>query len=91
MLAELAAHDFVFEDRTLRTIYIGGGTPSLLPLSDFDRIFKQIDVLAPQWRRTVEEVCIEASPDSLDTPKGVGKLARLKDLGLTRVKSPYLN
>jgi oxygen-independent coproporphyrinogen-3 oxidase len=85
MLAELAAHDFVFEDRTLRTIYIGGGTPSLLPLSDFDRIFKQIDVLAPQWRRTVEEVCIEASPDSLDTPKGVGKLARLKDLGLTRV------
>ena len=75
----------VFEERDIVTVYIGGGTPSVLSTNDFSKIFSQIDRLSSNWRSSVREVCIEASPDSLANSDGLNKLAALKDLGLTRV------
>lgn len=79
---EIRDHREVIQARRLRTLYIGGGTPSLLSPRHFARVFGVLDEVYPNWRSTVEEVAIEASPDSIvDNP---GVLRRLMDLGLTR-------
>jgi len=82
---ELALLKPIIDERKIVTIYIGGGTPSLLSISDFRKIFDQITAVSPTWRSSVREVCIEASPDSLAASDGLAKLVDLKNLGLTRV------
>src|SRR5271154_1822913 len=62
---ELLLNREVIEQRRLRTLYIGGGTPSLLGPGHFERMFATLEVICPDWRGPVEEVCIEASPDSI--------------------------
>lgn len=47
----------------LRTIYFGGGTPSLLEEPDFERIFKTIS--ASYDITSCEEITLEANPDDL--------------------------
>jgi oxygen-independent coproporphyrinogen III oxidase len=80
--AEIRDHREIIQARRLRTVYIGGGTPSLLSPRCFARLFDVLDEIYPNWRSTVEEVSIEASPDSIvDDPL---TLRRLMDLGLTR-------
>jgi oxygen-independent coproporphyrinogen-3 oxidase len=79
---EIQAHAYVIQARRLRTVYIGGGTPSLLHRHNFDQIFDTLDKLYPNWRSTVEEVAVEATPDSIvDQPS---TLQHLMDRGLTR-------
>jgi len=80
----LEAYRQVIEERRLCTVYIGGGTPSLLSRRHFDSIFRAISKINPQWRRSVEEVCIEATPDSIVELNG-GRIEHLTGLGLTRV------
>jgi oxygen-independent coproporphyrinogen-3 oxidase len=80
---QLEASRSIIEKRDLRTIYIGGGTPSLLARQNFDTIFNKIDEIYPNWRGVVDEVCIEAAPDSIvDAPDTV---KHLMWLGLTRI------
>lgn len=45
----------------LQTIYVGGGTPSLIPLEHFNRL---IDALRP-FARSVKEFTIEVNPDDV--------------------------
>lgn len=45
----------------LRTIYIGGGTPSLMPAGEFDRFVMALKPFASE----VEEFTIEVNPDDL--------------------------
>lgn len=47
----------------LRSIYIGGGTPSLLPSSAYALIFEQIARFCDM--QSVQEITIEANPNSL--------------------------
>lgn len=75
----------ILQGRNIRTLYIGGGTPSLLHVSDFELIFEQLDLIVPHWRHTVEEVCTEASPDSLAGADGRSKIRLLGELGVNRV------
>lgn len=49
----------------LRTIYIGGGTPSLMPIEEF---FRLSDALLP-YREQLEEFTIEVNPDDVNTEK----------------------
>jgi putative oxygen-independent coproporphyrinogen III oxidase len=58
----------------LRTIYFGGGTPSQLSTSDFERIFRVIDDCFDLTR--CEEITLEANPDDL-TPSYIAELCRL--------------
>ncbi len=65
--------------REVSTVFVGGGTPTLLPADDLVRILRRIDDelgLAPK-----AEVTTEANPDSV-TPQG---LARLREGGFTRI------
>ena len=60
-----------FEERKIelacpiRTVYIGGGTPSLMPIDEFSRL---CDFLKP-YITDVEEFTIEVNPDDVDEKK----------------------
>lgn len=58
------AHGFL-SDRKLRTIYFGGGTPSLLEPCEFQRFVDQADRLFDCGE--VKEITIEANPDDIDS------------------------
>lgn len=57
------SHDFI-SDRAVGTIYFGGGTPSLLHPSEFQRFIDSVDGLYDC--SAVEEITIEANPDDID-------------------------
>lgn len=82
---QLEASRSVIEKRNLRTIYIGGGTPSLLSRQNFDRLFHKFGEIYPNWRSTVDEVAVEATPDSIVDSEEPNIVAHLMSLGLTRV------
>ncbi len=61
---ELRHDELVSADRNITTIYIGGGTPSQLSLSNLQKIFTQINNV---WgnRVVAEEVTLECNPDDI--------------------------
>ena len=63
LIAEMDCYlDFFREDK-IRTIYFGGGTPSLLSVEELVRIYRAI---AERWDVSeVEEFTIESNPDDL--------------------------
>ncbi|TNM41213.1 coproporphyrinogen III oxidase [Nocardioides albidus] len=66
-------------DLPVDTVFLGGGTPTLLPADDLGRVLRAIDDefgLAPD-----AEVTTEANPDSVD----LAYLERLREAGYTRV------
>ncbi|QNA71705.1 radical SAM protein [Streptomyces sp. So13.3] len=82
LCTQIRDHAEIIQARRLRTVYIGGGTPALLSLRHFEQIFATIAEVYPNWRSTVEEVAVEATPDSIVAdPDGFEGLIRL---GLTR-------
>ncbi|MBK5306571.1 MAG: coproporphyrinogen III oxidase [Frankiaceae bacterium] len=63
----------------VQTVFVGGGTPTLLPTEDLGAILRAIDTafgLAPD-----AEVTTEANPDSVDADS----VKRLRDEGFTRI------
>ncbi|MHC3815434.1 coproporphyrinogen-III oxidase family protein [Streptomyces sp. DT9] len=82
LCTQIRDHQEIIQSRRLRTIYIGGGTPSLMSLRHFEQLFATLDGVYPNWRSTVEEVAIEATPDSI--AKEPGTLEGLISMGLTR-------
>lgn len=66
-------------DGELRTIYFGGGTPSLLPAADVARI---VDAACDHWPGAApEEVTLEANPSAGEAPDW----AALLSAGITRL------
>ncbi|GIE29809.1 coproporphyrinogen III oxidase [Actinoplanes italicus] len=79
VLAELALAARVIEPGPVDTVFVGGGTPTLLSTDDLGRILDGIDRtwgLAPG-----AEVTTEANPESVDP----AYLRRLRGAGFTRV------
>ena len=67
-----------FQDRTISTIFIGGGTPSLTNLDLFEKFVKQVKshfTLEPRV-----EFSLECNPESIN----LDVLSRLKEIGVTR-------
>lgn len=80
---ELRGYSKIIRERNLRTVYIGGGTPALLSRENFKQLFSTIEEIYPNWKTVVEEVCIEATPDSIvDDPE---RVPFLMSMGLTRM------
>ncbi|AAZ54873.1 radical SAM family heme chaperone HemW [Thermobifida fusca] len=80
-IAEIALARRVLGDRELpvRTVFMGGGTPTLLSPEELGRILDAIDAqfgLAPD-----AEITTEANPETVDA----GILARLREAGFTRI------
>ena len=66
-------------DVPVSTVFLGGGTPTLLPPADLARILAAID--AEFGLAADAEVTTESNPDSVDADD----LARLREAGFTRV------
>ncbi len=62
----------------IKTIYFGGGTPSLLTIPQFQQILNSLSL---HFNLDVEELTLEANPDDLN----VLKLKELKALGFDRL------
>lgn len=63
--------------KKLKTIYIGGGTPSALSLSQLERLFKILDF----YTKEIVEYTIEANPESLNQEKAL----LFKKYGINRI------
>nr|WP_144719700.1 radical SAM family heme chaperone HemW [Agrococcus jejuensis] len=78
VLEALAAHDDAVR-RPLSTVFVGGGTPTLLPPGDLGRMLAAV---RDEWGLADgAEVTTEANPDSVDADD----LRALADAGFTRV------
>jgi putative oxygen-independent coproporphyrinogen III oxidase len=66
-------------DRPARTVYFGGGTPTLLPAAELARVLRAVG--AELGLAAGAEVTAEANPESVDA----AKLAALREAGFTRV------
>jgi oxygen-independent coproporphyrinogen-3 oxidase len=65
---ELAIRKDYLSDNTVETVYLGGGTPSLLSVADFSRIFRTIadTFLFMKTKDVVPEITLEANPDDIN-------------------------
>lgn len=71
--------DFFPDNRPLTSLFLGGGTPSLMSLPFFEKLMNQIQkhyTFAPDI-----EISMEANPDTVDK----NKLKGFKDLGVNRL------
>lgn len=80
LIAELSAYEKIVQFSELKTIYIGGGTPTVLTTKQLDRLFTYLHSVIDFCHLT--EVSIEANPESLNDSC---KVACLKGHGVTRV------
>ena len=79
ILAELRLADKAIEPRAVDTVFVGGGTPTLLASDDLGRILDEID---RTWGLAVDaEITTEANPESV-TPRS---LQALRKAGYTRI------
>lgn len=74
----LANHQFNCQQRPVKTIYIGGGTPSLLKVEQLKRI---IDCLQENFNIETPEFTIEAEPRTITSKK----VSTYKALGINRL------
>jgi oxygen-independent coproporphyrinogen III oxidase len=78
LVSEIRSHkDTLYSAEPISTIYMGGGTPSLLSASQLSQIFQ---ALHETFRIIGEEITIEMNPDDVTA----GYLNSLKDIGVTR-------
>ena len=70
--------DRVFASGGVNTLYIGGGTPSILPVSAFERLVAALG--RPEYR----EFTVEVNPEDI-VEKGVDYVRALKDFGVNRI------
>ena len=80
LITELSIYEKTIGFADLETVYIGGGTPTELSVSQLDILFAYLHTVI-NFRNLVE-VSIEANPESLNDPN---KIACLKRNGVTRI------
>ena len=79
LLKEMAIQQNYLSGEPIESVYIGGGTPSLLPPSALGRILSAAD--KHFGMRCVREVTMEANPEDLH----LDYLKAIKNLGVTRL------
>lgn len=70
--------EYLSADSVIQTIYFGGGTPSLLNLSQIEKI---LNTIRKNYRLDLSETTIETNPDDLSEAKLLG----LKNMGFDRL------
>ena len=79
LIQEIKQRKETWKKYTFDTIYFGGGTPSLIPESDIERILNE---LYKHFQiNQISEITLEANPDDLNNKK----IKNLKTLGINRL------
>lgn len=81
LLREATRWAEVLDGRAVETIYLGGGTPSLMPVEVVARVLLHLERAFGTNVGAVPEVALEVAPDTVD----FGKLLELRELGINRV------
>ncbi len=71
--------NYFYNNEPLNTLYIGGGTPSLLEISEFENILRHFKYSSNC------EITTELNPESTESNGGWGYLRSLYDLGINRL------
>ena len=79
LLRELRAQYAAFQGHSLRTLYFGGGTPSLMPIHIVERVIEEVRVLCGS--EGLSEISFELNPGTVDR----NYLAELRRMGVERV------
>lgn len=79
LIREMELREDYLNGEAIETIYLGGGTPSLLREADLDHLFKAIDRL--YGLGDAKEITIEGNPDDLHPDY----VAQLKHLPINRI------
>lgn len=79
-LAAIVREAELFAPRAPRTVFVGGGTPSLLSIDELREVFDALHRITG-FRDSATEVTAECNPESLDRDKA----RALLDLGVTRL------
>ena len=82
---QLRSYKDIISKRNITTIFLGGGTPMMISENDLEKITNTLTEISPNWRNTVEEFCIEASPDTIVKAAMTNKLRTLVQCGITRI------
>ncbi|MBO7633874.1 MAG: radical SAM family heme chaperone HemW [Lachnospiraceae bacterium] len=69
LCAELDSYGPMIRERGLDTIFIGGGTPSILPADIMEILLKKVDSLIADSGSKLEEYTIECNPGTLNAEK----------------------
>lgn len=69
-----------FAPRSPRTVFFGGGTPSLLESRELARLLDELERICG-WRGSASEVTLECNPESLEREKA----GLLRELGVNRL------
>jgi oxygen-independent coproporphyrinogen III oxidase len=78
---ELDYYTKLIGKQEIKTIYFGGGTPSLLSIKQLERVLEILSIYFPDYKRTCVELCIEVDPSTVNCDK----VQALKSLGFNRV------
>ena len=81
VIREITMYRDILKNKRVTSVNFGGGTPSLLSVTQFVRIMDALRETHPQLLTTAREISIEATPESIAS----GKIRALLAAGLTRV------
>lgn len=76
---ELEERKEYLDTKKIDTIYFGGGTPSVLSIKDWERIFQKLSEIY-EWKKNAE-ITVECNPDDINTKY----LQDLKRFGVNRI------
>ncbi len=78
LLSEIYQHAETGSETAVETLYIGGGTPSLLSASDIEQILKALEA---SFKMNLKEFTFECNPDDINKKY----LKDLRSLGVNRI------
>jgi oxygen-independent coproporphyrinogen III oxidase len=78
---EIASYSGLLFGKHVETIYLGGGTPSLLPPAMLKRVLQALESATGTPTEAVCEISLEVSPETVDADK----LRQLHEIGINRV------
>lgn len=81
LLQELASYADILKGKVVTTLYLGGGTPSMLSAEGLHRVLQAVEATCGTPIGDIPEVSIEASVDSFDPVK----FREFRRIGINRV------
>lgn len=79
LLREIDLYEEVLSESEIKTVYFGGGTPSVVPPSFLKMVLEKLERVSRGF--TPDEITIEVNPESVETEK----LKIYKQIGINRI------
>jgi oxygen-independent coproporphyrinogen-3 oxidase len=81
LIKEIKMYKPILQNKNIQTIHFGGGTPSLLSITQIKKVLATIIKINHKAIINAKEISIEATPESIKT----NKFKKLKKIGFNRV------